>query len=190
MDRTTFYPTVKRIEKLSKEDQLDLMFDLINAFRLVKTPLETALLMQDLLTASEIKHLAKRLRIARLLLNNETHRDIAKKLHCGLTTVTKVSMWLHQGGEGLKDVISRLPARYPIPDNLPKKPIEFQLPQALLALAQYSLATHQQKQINKLDTFLENIENKNILDKALQEMFDEEFRNDYSKKKRKTTSNL
>lgn len=125
MSRTTYYPRPKRLEKMSKEDQLDLMFDLINAFRLVKTPLETALLMQDLLTASEIKHLAKRLRIAKLLLDSETHRDIAGQLHCSLATVTKVSIWINQGGEGLKDVIAKLPGRYPTPKNLPKKPIEF-----------------------------------------------------------------
>lgn len=166
------------------------MFDLINAFRLVKTPFETALLMQDLLTASEIKHLAKRLRIAKLLLDGETHRDIASKLHCSLATVTKISIWLNQGGEGLRETVARLPTRYPMPKNLPKKPIEFQLPQVLLALAQYSLATHQKKQIKEISGFLENVENKKILDKTLQEMFDEEFKQIQSEKKRKSTTKL
>ncbi len=190
MGKTTYYPKPKRLDKLSKEKQLDLMFDLINAFRLVKTPFETALLIQDLLTASEIKHLAKRLRIAKLLLSGEIQRDIAEKLHCSLATVTKVSIWLNQGGEGLREIIAKLPERYPIPKKLPKKPIEFQLPQVLLALAQYSVATHQQKQIKKLGKFLEDVENKKVLDKVLQEMFDEEFRPLRSEKKRKATSKL
>lgn len=190
MGKTAYYPTPKRLEKLSKEEQLDLMFDLINAFRLVNTPFETALLIQDLLTASEIKHLAKRLRIAKLLIAGETQRDIAGKLHCSLATVTKVSIWLNQGGEGLKQIVDKLPSRYSMPKKLPRKPIEFQLPQVLLTTAQYTLARRQQKQIRKLSKFVENVENKKVLDKALQEMFDEDFRLSKSKKKGKLTSKL
>lgn len=37
---------------------------------------------------------------------------------------------------------------------------------------------------------MENIENKKVLDKALQEMFDEEFRSEHHEKKRKATSKL
>ena len=61
----------KRLEKLSKDQQEDLVFDLINAFALTKDPLSSSLLIQDLLTASEIKNLSKRLRIAKLLLKNK-----------------------------------------------------------------------------------------------------------------------
>ena len=58
----------KRLEKLTRNEQADLTFDLINAFSLVKNPLSTSLLLQDLLTALEIKNLSKRLRIAKFLL--------------------------------------------------------------------------------------------------------------------------
>ena len=139
----TFYPTARRIDKLSKEEVLDLTFDLINAFRYVQTPLETALLMQDLLTGSEIRQLAKRLRIAKLLLKGETQRDIARQLHCSLATVTKVSIWLSRGGEGLRQIVSKLPKKYKMPEKLPSGPIEYHLPQLMIALAQYSLAKHQ-----------------------------------------------
>ena len=40
----------RRIEKLSPAEQADLVFDLINAFALMSTPADTALLIQDLLT--------------------------------------------------------------------------------------------------------------------------------------------
>ena len=56
---------MRRLDLLPKDKQLDLVFDLINAFRIVKTPLETAFLIQDLLTANEVKNLATRLRIAK-----------------------------------------------------------------------------------------------------------------------------
>ncbi|MBI2103558.1 helix-turn-helix domain-containing protein [Candidatus Woesebacteria bacterium] len=180
MRKTAYYLKAKRLETLPKEELLNLYFDLINAFRMVRTPLETINLVQDLLTATEIKNLAKRLRIAKLLLTDKTQREIAKEVHVSIATVTKVSIWLEQKGEGLKSVISKLPDRYKLPKNLPPIPIEFHLPQALLTLAQYGLY---KRQTNRLERFSENIEGKKALDEELREMFDEEFRT--RKKKRK-----
>lgn len=179
MGKTTYYEKTIRLEKLSKKEILDLTFDLINAFRLVKTPLETALLIQDILTANEIMRLAKRLRIAKLLLSGVTQREIIKELHCSLATVTKVNEWLNRGGEGLKKVITKLPKKYDLPKNLPKKPLEFQLPQALLALAQY---TASKKQTTHLEKFWDEVENKKLLDKQLREIFDEKYRHKKPKK--------
>ena len=176
MVKTSYFLSPKRIEKFSRKEQLDLLFDLVNAFSSAKTPLENALLMQDLLTASEIKHLAKRLRIAKMLISGQTQRDIAINLHCSLATVTKVCLWLSNGGEGLRSAISKLPKRYAFPKKLPPIPIEFHLPQAILALAQYSIAKGQEKKIKNLEPFLENIESKKITDKSLQEAVDDEFR--------------
>src|SRR3990172_5004862 len=128
MARTTYYGKLRREEKFSKEKRLELMFDLINSFRIVKNPIETADFLQDLLTSKEIKNLSIRLRIAKLLLSGNTHEEIVKTLHCSFATVAKVSSWLSQGGKGFKEVISKLPVKYEIPKNLPPIPIEFQLP--------------------------------------------------------------
>src|SRR3989344_8763183 len=96
----SFEPRVKRLEKLSKEEQLDITFDLINAISLVKGSEETALLLEDLLTAAEVKNLGKRLRIAKFLIAGKTHLEIVEQLRCGFATVAKVNMWLNQRGEG------------------------------------------------------------------------------------------
>src|SRR3972149_8053714 len=135
MGKKTYTFNPERVEKLSRNEQLDLLFDLVNAFSSVKTPFETALLMQDLLTASEIKHLAKRLRIAKLLIQGLTQRQVAGEVRCSTATVIKVNAWLTRGGEGLRNVIAKLPGRYELPEKLPKIALEFQLPQTLLALA-------------------------------------------------------
>src|SRR3990172_6434224 len=111
MARTTYYGKLRREEKFSKEKRLELMFDLINSFRIVKSPVETADFLQDLLTAKEIKNLAKRLRIAKLLLNNVTYEEIVRTVHVSYATIAKVSVWLSQGGEGFKKVIARLPVK-------------------------------------------------------------------------------
>ena len=111
---------------------------------------------------------------------NENQRDIAKKLHCSVATVTKVSYWLNSGGNGFKKVIEKLPERYEIPKDLPPGPIEFHLPQTLIALTQYSLA---KRQTSKLKRFSKEVESKKTLDRNLREMFKEEFSNRKKKQK-------
>ena len=71
----------KRIEKLSKKDQESLIFDLVNALVQAESLNEAALFLQDLLTKKEAQVLAKRLRIAKLLLNGMTYEEIEKNLH-------------------------------------------------------------------------------------------------------------
>lgn len=178
----TYYERPKRLDKLTREEKLDLMFDLIYSFKLVKEPLETALFLQDLLTANEIRNLAVRLRIAKLLLAGHTFGEIQEEIHVSSATITKVSVWLDQGGEGLRRVISKLPLRYEMPKKLPPGPIEYHLPQALLALAQYGLAKRREKQIKNVSEFLSSVERKKTLDKSLQEHFDEHYRKIKKKK--------
>lgn len=184
MGKTTYLTNPKRIEKLSRNEQLDLLFDLINAFSSVTTPFENALLIQDLLTVSEVKNLSIRLRIAKLLIAGETQRNIAKNLRCSIATVTKVAFWLAEGGEGLKKAVSKLPLRYDFPNKLTSTPIEFHLPQAIFALAQYSLANKQGRDIKGLEELLQNLGGKAAMDKSLQEAFNQEFIKLTSERKR------
>ncbi|MBI4999819.1 hypothetical protein HZB97_03560 [Candidatus Gottesmanbacteria bacterium] len=164
---------VKRLEKLSKEDQLDLAFDLINAVSLVRSPSETAALLQDLLTASEIKNLGKRLRIGKLLLAGKTHEEITSILHCSYATIAKVNLWLNQAGEGFRKIIAKLPKRRGLP-KLPARPLRYHLPETIMSLASYALASQEK---GRLEKFYEGIEDKKLMDKSFQEAVDETFRN-------------
>ena len=163
----------KKFEGLSKEEKVDLMFDLINSFAMVKKPVETALFLQDLLTPNEIRNLSVRLRIAKLLLNGITHREIQKEIHTSLATITKVRNWLEEGGDGFKNVIARLPLKWEIPEKLPSGPIEFHLPQTLLATVQYAVAKSQDKRGEK---FIKAVDEKKNLDRNMQKFFDEYYR--------------
>jgi len=100
---------VKRLEKLSKPMQEELLFDLINAFSSVESVEESALFIQDLLTETEVKQLSKRLRIAKLLIKGEKYEDIMIGLHTSRATIAKVGSWLAERGEGFKRVIKKLP---------------------------------------------------------------------------------
>jgi len=173
MGKTIYYHKENKLDKLSKEQTLDLTFDLINAFSLVRNSSEAADFINNLFTADEIKDLAKRLRIAKLLIKGDSQRDISKSVHCSLATVTKINIWLQESGNGLKSIIDKLPQNQKMPENLKRIPIEFQAPQALFATAKYLLAKNQK---GKTEKFLEKVESKKLTDKTLKESFSEEFR--------------
>jgi len=173
MGKRVYYEKEKRLEKLSKDEILDLTFDLINIFGQIRSSADAANLIKDLLTADEIKDLAKRLRIAKLLLENKSQREIAIGVHASLATISKISIWLQQSDGSLKKSINRLPEKFKIPKNLPAIPLEFQAPQTLLATAQYILAKNQNGKVKK---FIEKIESKRQTDKNFKESVDIEFK--------------
>jgi TrpR-related protein YerC/YecD len=152
----------------------DLVFDLINAFRSIKSNKDSVLFLQDILTAHEIKNLAVRLRIAKLLLKNVSQRDISIRLHISTATVTKVNSWLNQKGDGFREVITRLPIKFNKPIKPIKGPIEFHLPEILAAGAQYGIASVQ----NKLpDELIKNVENKKLSDRYLKQASEDYYKN-------------
>lgn len=162
----------RRLEELSRSQQEDLVFDLINAISLVKDPLKSSLLLQDLLTAHEIKNISKRLRISKLLLGGKSVREIADEVKCSFATIAKVQAWLSEGGDGLKDVIKKLPqrrGRYEI-----KKGVLGHYPLPLVFIASYlnSLETAERRRVEEL---LKNAEKKEEILQGIQEMVDREF---------------
>lgn len=153
--------------------RIDYIYDLINAFKSLNSEEESILFLQDILTASEIKKLSLRLRIAKLLLDENTQRNICMTLHVSIATVSKVNSWLNQKGQGFKNVISKLPIKYSLPTKVSKGPLEFHLPEILLASAQYSMASSQNKKAGKL---IENIREKEFLDKLQKEASDDTYK--------------
>lgn len=99
----------KRIKKLSKKDQEQLVYDLINAVVQSKSISEAALFLQDLLTKREMEILSKRLKIARLLLAGKTYEEIATEIYASHSTVAKIAAWLSERGEGFRKIIDKLP---------------------------------------------------------------------------------
>lgn len=163
----------KRLNKFSKDEQEDLVFDLINAFSLANNPLDSALLLQDLLTEVEVKNLAKRLRIAKLLLDGETHEEIVNELHCSFATVAKVRIWLDNAGEGLKRVIKKLPQRRKV--NTPKRipGVGYGLPSII---DYYISAGLKVKEDKRLENFTKSMKAKNAVDRELRQDLNSEFK--------------
>ncbi len=163
----------KRLEKFSQKEQEDLVFDLINAFALANNPFDSALLLQDLLTEDEIKDLAKRLRIAKLLIAGSTHEQIVEELHCSFATVTKVRIWLDNAGDGFKKIIKKLPPRRErfVPKKIPG------VGYGLLNILSYYVSTSlKEKEKKRLANFLGSVKVKTSVDKDLKEEVSTGFR--------------
>lgn len=105
------FDRIRKIEKLSRSEQEDLLFDLLSAFQVIKDPEEIALFVQDIFTRAETKRLAKRLRIAKLLLSGMKYEEIEEEIHTSHVTIAKVAAWLAERGDGFRRVLAKLPKR-------------------------------------------------------------------------------
>jgi TrpR-related protein YerC/YecD len=63
---------------------------------------------QDLCTISEIKALAQRLEVAKMLKNGITYTEIAEKTGASTATISRVNRCLNYGADGYSMIIERL----------------------------------------------------------------------------------
>lgn len=109
---------IKGRHKLSKSERESIVLELIEAFVHCKTIEEAAMLTQDLLTESELSFISRRLRIAKLLLQNKAYKEIQDSLHVSQTTIAKIAFWLNHRGDGFRNIIKKLPNK-PVRTNDP-----------------------------------------------------------------------
>jgi uncharacterized protein YerC len=175
------YQRPKRYEKLSKSEQEELLLDLIYAFSLVRSPQDSALLIQDLLTEYEVKNLAKRLRVAKLLLQGQKYEEIKEKVHVSKATIAKIAVWLENRGEGFKKIIKKIPEPTKVKAWWEKSGWE----QYMSARPAYfwpflipeALKERQAKKRKKLAKYtFGGLEDKEILRQKIQERADEEYK--------------
>lgn len=171
----------KRLEKLSKGTQEDLLYDLITAFSMIKSPTESALFIQDLLTRNEVKTLAKRLRIAKLLLQGKSYEEIKAELHNSFATIAKVGYWLERSGEGFRSVIKKLPQRakpkhwteYSDWDKFKRQHPLYFWPELLLEEIVKSASKREKERLQKV---LDQLDKKSSLHKKIQELLGSKFK--------------
>ena len=65
-------------------------------------------LFRDLMTVPEIETFSQRFKVALLLSEGMSYRQISKEIGVSTTTVTRINDWLERGCNGYKLAISRL----------------------------------------------------------------------------------
>ena len=97
-----------RFNRLSKLEKQRLLIVLCQVVSSIKDPKEAAQILTDLLTPSEIEMVAKRLEIAKLLIQGKTYDQIRGKINSGYSTIGRINTWLNLAGEGFKIAVSRI----------------------------------------------------------------------------------
>lgn len=100
-----------RHPKLSRAETEVIIMDLCEAIASTKDSKEAAQLLTDLLGHQELEMIARRLKIAELLLEEQTYENISKILKVSTTTIARVHTWLQEAGEGYRTVIERTKSR-------------------------------------------------------------------------------
>ncbi len=96
----------KRIYDL--EERRGLVLSLCQAIHSCKNLDDAAKLIEDLLSEAEAMRLAKRLRIAQLLIKKYTYAEIKAILRVSENTIARVNVWLKHSGQGYKKAIANL----------------------------------------------------------------------------------
>lgn len=189
--RRVYEQKIKRLDKLTKGQQEELLADLLIAFQVIQDSSDVAHFVQDLFTKREIVHLSKRLRIAKLLISGSSYEEIEKDLHTSHGTVAKVGTWLAEKGEGFRRVLAKLPkdnkSGAPAPpivqtwNNLKRQHPRYFWPEILLEEV-IKLANERQK--DKLRHVLATLEEKDEIHRHLESLLSVQYK---TQKKYSTT---
>jgi TrpR-related protein YerC/YecD len=82
--------------------------ELFRAILSLKNSEECERFFRDILTLEEIKEIAVRLQLAKMIDSGLTYREIADKTKVSTATITRVADWLHHGKGGYRLVLDRL----------------------------------------------------------------------------------
>ncbi|MEA2006741.1 MAG: YerC/YecD family TrpR-related protein [Patescibacteria group bacterium] len=81
---------------VSKKERYQLVGEFFDIVYYLKTKKEIIDFFIGLLTTSESLMVARRIQIAKLIIQGETYEKIRKKLGVGCQTIQKVDRWLHE----------------------------------------------------------------------------------------------
>ena len=94
--------------KLSKEERDSLISRFCQALASIKSSIEAAEFVQDLISTQEAEMLAKRLKIAEMLIDGSKYSEIQQALKVCPTTIARVGEWLRYSSGGYRLIISRI----------------------------------------------------------------------------------
>ena len=81
---------------------------LVKAMLLLKSEEECYQFFEDVCTIGEIKAMAQRLEVARMLQHGHTYDDIVARTGASTATISRVKRCLYYGADGYKTILPRL----------------------------------------------------------------------------------
>ncbi|MBI2587940.1 hypothetical protein HYW30_01400 [Candidatus Azambacteria bacterium] len=89
------------------------MHEFCYALSTLKTAEEISAFLTDLLSSQEVEMLARRVRIARALLEGDRFSDISWKWKVSSGTISRIHQWLKSSGEGYRIIWERMKSYEP-----------------------------------------------------------------------------
>lgn len=89
-------------------DQNRSLQELFRAITVLQNPDETARFFRDLCTLGELRAMAERWQVARLVDQNVSYREISRITGASTATVTRIAHWLRYGEGGYRLLLDRL----------------------------------------------------------------------------------
>lgn len=96
-----------RYRELSDFERKKYLGEFYSVVAQLKTRDEVKKFFKDLLFLSEVVMLSRRIQIAKMLMEGETHDSIRMKMRVGYGTIADVEKWLKRGFGGYKEMIER-----------------------------------------------------------------------------------
>ncbi len=93
--------------RLPKAEEQELLLDFFRSLGTMRGFKEAAEVFQDLLSRAELTMLAKRLKIAKLLLQGIKYQEISRQLKVSSQTIARVNVWLQESGDGFRLMMKR-----------------------------------------------------------------------------------
>jgi len=90
-----------------RNSSLDALFD---AILLLKDRDECYSFFEDICTITELKAMAQRLEVARMLREKKTYAEISKKTGASTATISRVNRYLNYGADGYTLILDRMEA--------------------------------------------------------------------------------
>jgi len=88
-----------------KDEMMDKLFE---AILLLENIEECYNFFEDICTISEIKALAQRLEVAKMLREKKTYSEITEKTGASTATISRINRALNYGADGYKTILDRL----------------------------------------------------------------------------------
>lgn len=97
-----------KINSMDKADRYKMLDELYDMISVLDSREEVKNFFRDLLTPSESLMLARRIAIAKMLLDGSTYDEIRKELNVGYDNIKSVYRWLYDGFGGYNSALEKI----------------------------------------------------------------------------------
>ncbi|MBU3943039.1 hypothetical protein KKA24_03585, partial [Patescibacteria group bacterium] len=109
---------MKRYSQISKEEEINLLQEFCDAISVLDSSEEIMNFITDLLSKQETVMIAKRIKIAKMLIEGKEYQEIQNRLKTSPSTISKINQWLLESGEGFRVIAKRAKNRKPENNDL------------------------------------------------------------------------